>query len=345
MFIIFLYILTISITLIFIQSKYLFLVDAPREQTHKSKYNKNTPLTGGIYIFITIATYMPFADFSNHSILMTMFLFSFLILGIFSDLKTNFSPKLRLILQSFLVIVFILLLELKINKTGLFFLEYFISNTIFNLFFSSVCIIILINGSNFCDGVNCNVIGYYLIVALALFFIELPKPASFPNIKIIIIIFSIFYFVNLFQKSFLGDNGVYVITVFMGVYVINFINLNNNVSPLLALNLLWYPAFENLFTIIRRLNANRTVDAADGFHFHTLLLKKIFQLNKNFLLSNSLTGLLINLFMLSGIFLSINYYDDAKVLTFILMVNIIIYVLFYFTFLSRKPKFKSHEKD
>jgi UDP-N-acetylmuramyl pentapeptide phosphotransferase/UDP-N-acetylglucosamine-1-phosphate transferase len=342
MFIIFLYITTISIALIFIQSKYLLLVDAPREQAHKSKYNKNTPLTGGIYIFITIASYMPYAEYSNYSFLMNLFLFSFLILGILSDLKKNFSPKLRLLLQSFLVIIFIFLLELKISKTGLFFLEYFIDNTIFNIFFTSVCIIILINGSNFCDGVNCNVIGYYLIVALAILFIDLPIPSNFPDIKIIIIIFTVFYLVNLFQKSFLGDNGVYLITVFMGVYVINFINLNMNVSPLLALNLLWYPAFENLFTIIRRVNANRTVDAADGFHFHTLLLKKIFYLNKNFFLSNSLTGILLNLFMLIGIFLSINYYNDAKILTLILMINILIYILFYFTFLSRKPKFKSH---
>ena len=124
--------------------------------------------------------------------------------------------------------------------------------------------------------------------------------------------------------------------------LINFINLNTSASPLLALNLLWYPAFENLFSIIRRLNANRTVDVADGLHFHTLLLKKIFYLNKNFFLSNSLTGMFLNLFMSVGIFLSINYYNDVKVLIFILIINILIYVLFYFTFLSRKPKFKSH---
>ena len=125
MLIIFLYILTISITLIFIQSKYLFLVDAPREQTHKSKYNKNTPLTGGIYMFITITTYTLLIEHSYNSFLMIAFLFSFLILGIFSDLKANFSPKLRLLLQSFLVIIFIFLLELKINKTGLFFFRIF----------------------------------------------------------------------------------------------------------------------------------------------------------------------------------------------------------------------------
>ena len=342
MLIIFIYISAISLSLIFIQSKYFILLDAPKDQTHKSTYNKNTPLTGGLYMFITMATYMLYREYSNYSLLVITFLFSFLILGIFSDLKTNFSPKLRLLLQFILVIFFIFILDLKINKTGLFFLDHFIDNTIFNLFFTSICIIILINGSNFCDGVNCNVVGYYLVITLAILFVELPKPTNFPDIEIIIIIFFVFYLVNFFQKTFLGDNGVYVITVFMSIYVISFINLNDNISPLLALNLLWYPAFENLFTIIRRLNANKTIDAADGLHLHTLLLNKIFYFNKNYFISNSLSGMFLNIFMFIGIFTSINYHNNSKVLTLILLINIIIYVLVYFVFLSKKTKSKSH---
>ena len=336
------YISAVSLSLILIQSKYFILIDSPRDQIHKSVYNKNTPLTGGVYMFITLVTYILHAEYSNHSFLLIAFLFSLLVLGIFSDLKSNFSPKLRLLLQSILVVFFIILLDLKINKTSLFFLDYFINNNIFNLCFSTICIIILINGSNFCDGVNCNVIGYYLIIALAILFIKLPTPENLPDIEIIVMIFFVFYLTNLFQKSFLGDNGVYVITIFMSIYVISFINLNTNASPLIALNLLWYPAFENLFTIIRRLNANKTIDAADGLHFHTLLLNKIFHLNKNFLVSNSLTGILLNLFMSIGVFLSVNYYNNAKILTLILLINIIIYVLVYFLFLSKKTKFEPH---
>ena len=342
MLIIFIYLTIISLSLIFIQSKYFILLDAPQEQTHKSIYNKNTPLTGGIYLFISLTAYIINSNFSTHSFLIILFLFSFLVLGVFSDLKTNFSPKLRLLLQSILIIIFIYFLDLKINKTGLFFLDYFINNNIFNLFFTSICIIILINGSNFCDGVNCNVIGYYLIISLAILMSGFINPTNLPDIKIIIVIFFVFYLINFFQKSFLGDNGVYVINVFMAIYLINIININSYVSPLLVLNLLWYPAFENLFTIIRRLNVNKTVDEADGLHLHTLLLKKIFSFNKNFIFSNSLTGILLNFFMFIGIFLSINYYDDAKVLILILVINITIYVLTYFLFLSSKTKFKSH---
>ena len=342
MLIIFIYLSVISLSLIFIQSKYFILLDAPRDQAHKSSYNKNTPLTGGIYLFVALTIHIIISSYSSHSFLIILFLFTFLTLGIFSDLKTNFSPKFRLLLQSILVFFFIYFLDLKINKTGLFFLYYFINNNIFNLFFTSICIIILVNGSNFCDGVNCNVIGYYLIVSLGILFGEFSNPANFPDIKIITVIFFVFYLTNLFQKSFLGDNGVYVISIYMAIYLINFINVNSFVSPLLALNLLWYPAFENLFSIIRRLNINKKIDKADGFHFHTLLLKKIFAFNKNFIFSNSLTGIFLNFFMSIGIFLSISYYNNTKVLILILVINIIFYVLIYFLFLSRKTKFKSH---
>ena len=107
MLIIFIFISGVSLSLIFIQSKYFILIDAPQNQIHKSTYNKNTPLTGGIYMFTTIATYTLYPEYNNYSFLVIVLLFSFLILGIFSDLKTNFSPKLRLVLQSILVVFFI----------------------------------------------------------------------------------------------------------------------------------------------------------------------------------------------------------------------------------------------
>lgn len=323
------------ITLIYLQSKYLFLIDTPYGQNHKSLFNKNTPLSGGIYLFVTIAVYTNYIEYSKITILVSIFIFLLLIVGIFSDLKRNFSPKLRLLLQFIIVFTFILLVDLEIKRTGVFFLDYFIKNNLFNLLFTSFCIIIVINGSNFCDGVNCNVIGYYIVVTFGILLTELSTPTGFPNIEILITIFIVFFISNLFQKSFLGDNGTYVVSAVMSIYVINFINLNNSASPLLALNLLWYPAFENLFTIIRRLTANKKVQIADRFHLHILILEKI--TNKNHLIiSNSLTGIILNIIMFIGIYMSVNFYNDKKILLLILLINVITYVIAYYFFYIRK---------
>ena len=64
----------------------------------------------------------------------------------------------------------------------------------------------------------------------------------------------------------------------MSIYVIKFINFNSSISSLLALNLLWYPAFENLFTIIRRMFAKKKVGDDVIFVNHDLLKKKSNQL-------------------------------------------------------------------
>ena len=323
------------IALIYFQSKYLVLIDTPYGQNHKSILNKNTPLSGGVYLFITITTYIHFVSYNKMTILLSIFIFLLLVLGIFSDLNRNFSPKLRLFLQFVIVLLFILLTDLKINKTGVFFLDYIIHNNLFNILFTSLCIVIVINGSNFCDGVNCNVTGYFLAVSLGILFTKLESPTYFPRLEIIIGIFFIFYIANLFQKTFLGDNGAYVISAFMSIYVINFINLNNNISPLLALNLLWYPAFENLFTIIRRLLANKKIQIADRAHLHVLILEKINDKN-NLIFSNSITGIILNVIMFFGIYSSVNFYNNGKVLLLILLTNVILYVVSYYYFYVRK---------
>tara|TARA_B100001175_G_scaffold316719_1_gene331401 strand:+ start:1883 stop:2896 length:1014 start_codon:yes stop_codon:yes gene_type:complete len=334
----FIFVISLSvllIALIYFQSKYLILIDAPHGQSHKSLYNKNTPLSGGIYLFLALVVFLNLIEFNKNSILISTFLLSILVLGVFSDLKRNFSPKLRLLLQFITVMFFILFLSLKIDRTGIFFLDFFINNYLFNLIFTSLCITIIINGSNFCDGVNCNVIGYYLVATLSILLTKQALPENFPNLEILILIFTIFYIANIFQKSFLGDNGTYVISTFMSIYIINFINLNNNISPLLALNLLWYPAFENLFTIIRRLVANKKIQLADRTHLHILIQEKISN-KKNSTFTNSLTGIVLNLFMFLGMYLSINFYNDEKILILILLINIFLYIIGYYYFYLRR---------
>tara|TARA_A100001015_G_scaffold320117_2_gene445381 strand:- start:2667 stop:3116 length:450 start_codon:yes stop_codon:yes gene_type:complete len=147
--------------------------------------------------------------------------------------------------------------------------------------------------------------------------------------------FLIFYIFNLFGKYFLGDNGVYVVSIFISIYIIRFINLNNDhVSSLLALNLLWYPAFENLFSIVRRKLTNQKVQTADRKHLHILIFEKISRHN-NYKISNSLSGIFLNLYMSIGIFISTFFYNRSDILLLITLVNIILYLITYFYLLKK----------
>ena len=51
----------------------------------------------------------------------------------------------------------------------------------------------------------------------------------------------------------LGDAGAYILSFFVGYLIIKCHNFNPNISPYFFITLLWYPCFENLFSIIRKL--------------------------------------------------------------------------------------------
>ena len=192
----------LSLSLIFFQSKYFILIDRPQEQKHKLDYHKNIPLSGGIYFFLAFAANTLMTSYNQQNLIVMIFLLLFLTLGIYSDLKSDFSPKVRLFYQAILVLTLIMLIDLNIDKTNIFFIDYLIHNHIFNLLFTFSCILVLLNGSNFCDGINCNVSGYYLIVILAIFFSGLAIPDIVFQIENIIIIFSIFFYIQFSWKIF-----------------------------------------------------------------------------------------------------------------------------------------------
>lgn len=309
----------------YIQYKFNFLLDIKLK--HKIKIKEKIPLSGGIYILVSIITCKLFYDIDISTNLLII-LFLFFVLGFFSDTKPNFIPILRLLIQLILILLLIYICNLEIDKSNIFFIDRFLSNNYFNILFTSICIIVLLNGSNFIDGVNTNLIGYCLIILL--FVSELNY---FTNINFIIITLAVFYIFNFFGKCFLGDNGVYVISILLSFIVINIINYNN-LNPIIAINLLWYPAFENLFSIIRRYVSSDKVDIADKKHLHSLLfliLNKKKYLTKY---SNSLSGLFINIYNFVSLGLSYKYLNNNQILICILVVNITLYLFTYFKLLN-----------
>ena len=82
--------------------------------------------------------------------------FSLLILtlGIISDLKLMKSAKKRLIFQFIIVLIFVISNDIQIVNTRVDLLEKLISNNYINYIFVCFCVLIVINGSNFFDGLN-----------------------------------------------------------------------------------------------------------------------------------------------------------------------------------------------
>ena len=170
-FLLYLFFLTFFLLLI---NKFLIkkniLISETGDKHQKFASKDKVPLTGGFFLFLS------FLFFFNDQIL-SFILFSFLIfsLGIFSDLKQIKSALTRFLIQITLVLSFVIFNDLQLLNTKIYLLDKLLSYGLFNYLFVSFCILIVINGSNFFDGLNTLNIGYYLLIALTIYYLELNK--------------------------------------------------------------------------------------------------------------------------------------------------------------------------
>ncbi|MAV56041.1 MAG: hypothetical protein CMI79_00700 [Candidatus Pelagibacter sp.] len=324
---IFLYLLNIFLV------KYKFLIDDPTGSFHKIEKQTNIPLSGGIYILVCLSLLIITDSTLFIDFIFILFLILILILGIFSDIKKNFSPKLRIVFQLLIIISLVFYnQELLIEKTNIDFLDKLTSNNNAKFIFTIFCIITLLNGFNFMDGVNGLVSGYVLSILVVLSFISYKISGIFDYYEILLV-FLIFFIFNIFGKSFLGDNGVYIASILLSYIVINFVNIKTTVSPIIAVSLFWYPAIENLFTILRRLFKKKVTYLPDKLHLHSLIYKR---LNfTNLINKNSFTGLIINIALIPNFIAAYLFFDSSFYLAVSVLIYVIIYIISYFVLIKK----------
>ncbi len=319
----------------FLISKKIF-IDPKHNSYHKSflKNTGDTPFSGGIIILFSCLFFLPF-EFP----FLIFFIFSLFIIGLLSDLEIIKSPFRRIVFQIILISTYLAVSENLVPGTRIEAIDIFFENYYVKFFFTLFCILVLINGSNFIDGVNTLVSVYYIMVFGCLIYL---KYNFFPTynihfIEIIILTLLVFLIFNFFGKAYLGDNGAYLISFIIGTLSINFVNEHESVSPYFIVCLLWYPAFENLFSIIRKRIQNFSPSKPDNKHLHQLLfifLKK--KINLNAKLTNTLTGIVINFYNIFGFLIAINFFWETKILVLILIINVLIYSLVYSLLIKNK---------
>ncbi len=216
----------------------------------------------------------------------------------------------------------------------------------FAIFFSAFCLLILINGCNFMDGLNgllifCTIIILFMLTKLNLIDNSIISDQS---IKLFLFILSLLLLLNIFNILMLGDSGAYLLGFFMGFIIIKSHIGNPDISPYFFISLIWYPCFENLFSILRKLNRQFSPLKPDSKHLHQLvfffLTKKY---NLKLILSNNLSSTIICFFNFLIIYTSsINPTStifQIKLITIsIIFYNVSYMLLFKFYKLNLKSK-------
>jgi len=325
-----------SLSLIYLCRKFDLIIDYKLEKHKRYSSKIKSHSIGGI-ILGSFFVYQ-FIYYSEYFLL--FFLLSILLIGLLSDIKILNNVGLRFGLQLVLIIFFTVLLDNKIETTRIELVDQILNYNFINIIFVTFCIMVLINGANFIDGLNGLLIGYFLIV----YFIILSSFGNLANVNNvlllnIIIILSILLIINLSGFIYMGDSGAYLIAAFTGIYLINFSAQNLLISPYLIIVLLWYPCFELLFSMVRRFRNKSKAYKPDVLHLHQLVY--FFYKNKfniqNDQIIHFISSFSINFYNLLIFIYAANFEYNSQFLILLLLVNITIYLFFYF-FLKKQIK-------
>ena len=336
---IFFYLAILTISILFI-NKFLhhknILISETGDIHQKFASKSSVPLTGGLFIFLGFLYFLNEQIFS-----FTFFSFIVLILGVFSDLKLIKSARKKFLLQILLILSYTMFNDVQVSDTRIILLDSILQNNYINYLFVTFCVLIIVNGSNFIDGMNTLCVGYYLLISAIIFYLQLNEIIIIEKISVFYI-FTLILFVfllNLTNQLYLGDSGSYLLGFSFSIFLISIYELNKNISPFFIVLLLWYPSFENLFSIIRKKIIKRSPMYPDAKHIHQLVF---FYINKKYnlsiFLSNTLTAQIINFYNLIIFSIGLNFISNSKIQIFLIIFSVGIYTLVYLKFFKNKKK-------
>ncbi len=290
-------------------------------------------MSGGIFYSICFSFIIIYFDISYSYFYLIIIFF----IGILSDLEILNSPKVRLLIQTFYTLSLVFLFKITIEETRIDIIDILLNNSFVGIIFTVSCLLVLINGANFIDGLNGLCSGYFFLVLIFLLILfnteKIFLEKELVNFFYILIPLFIFFSFNLKSINFSGDAGAYFIATIVGFLSIEISSTNEkNLSPIFIVILFWYPVFENLFSFIRRTVAKNSQIKADKVHLHHLIyffFLRNFKF-KNRILCNSLSSMSILLYNLIVFIISINFVNNSIVLSSMVILNIFIYNVIYF---------------
>ena len=321
------YILAIPLIIYFVNSfiKHMNLLPSLSGERHQLFVEQNNiPLSGGIIIIITFL----FIEKFNINL---FFIFIFLI-GFFSDLKIIKSPRIRFFLQILCIFLFVIIYDFHISNIRIFLFDFLLRYKFFSSFFVIFCLLVITNGTNFIDGLNGLVLGYFILLLITIYNLQLYENLNITQFEILYFMACLFFLLlfNFFNKLYIGDSGSYLLGFSFGIFLIAIYESNSTISPFFIVLLLWYPCFENLFSIIRKYRFNTSPLKSDNKHLHQMLfyfIKKKFNLTS--LSSNNLCSILINVFNILTILIGTINIFNTQFQILIIFFNIIFYIIVY----------------
>lgn len=331
------------INLNFIPDKYAYDEINGNQKVHNDKIKR----IGGLSVILSIIpSYIILFFITDKDIVhnLTLIIFSctlIFIIGFVEDLVKNIPPIIRFIIIFVCCFFIIMLIDLKITKTDIYWVDNLLKIKLIALFVTTLFIVSFVNVINIMDGLN-GLVGIYCISILLILTYFLVHENQYEYTLFILIFVSALFGFLIFNwpygKIFLGDGGAYFLGATLPFFLIFFSKELNGFNIFNALILMNYPVWELLFTILRRIKNKQVVFKADNLHMHGLVLKLMNQKNsisQNPIILNSYSSVITNLIaLLPCSIMTYIYFKEVITydLTFIfLSVTFVLYTLIYYS--------------
>ncbi len=311
---------------------YLDLFDDVNQQ-RKLKKTK-TPLTGGLvilsffylYFFLNKfdLTILQNKSFQIDAVFYLIVVSLLFIVGFYDD-KYDLAPNLKLIILVILFSIVIYLDEsLLISKLDFKSLDLSLNIKAYSFFFVIFCLIVFSNSTNMFDGINLQCSSYFLFIILYLQIIFVNNLEIYPFL--LSLTFGILFFIllNINNKSYLGDSGVYILSFILGVLIIKAYNNGYLYCDQILLMML-IPGIDMTRLTFTRIYNGKHPFKADNEHIHHLMGKKFSELEV-FLIN-------YNLIIIPNIFAYI-----FQQYVFFIIITTIIYILLIIKFNGTNKK-------
>lgn len=312
--------------------EFFHILDLPQKgKIHK----KTTPLVGSfplIILSVVLLIYFSFADYNQIIIWIFLYSYLFFFMGYVDDrFRLNAYLKLSI---SLIIIIFAVnsYNELAINKIYIEFIDKHIFLENYKIFFSALCILLLMNSLNLTDGINGLASGFASCWLLSLALITNDQ-----KIFILLLTLSTFMFINTYLiikgNYFLGDSGTLFLGSLVGILTIfiynNHLKFGNFIPVEKIFVFFMVPGIDMFRLFLTRLVKKKDPFGGDLNHLHHIMLKR-------FTLYQSLIIYLI-------IFLSTNLFSYFNIINPILVIIGYLTLYVFFIFFS-KEKFENSSK-
>ena len=286
----------LNLILLFIFPKISKIINIYDKPDGKLKiHNDKIPLLGGLLFFLNLLLIIFFQLVFLEEFLMLkklffikreiiascFFIIVFFIVGLYDD-KFKINPYIKVFLITLFSIFLLSINEnLIVKNLTLSFYKNQIFLNDFSVFFTIFCILILVNALNFYDGINGQSGVIYVFAFSFLYYVS-----NFNYFYLILIFILIFILtLNLGNKLFFGDSGVYLVSAILIISLIYEHNLTKNIvyaDEIFFLFLL--PGFDLIRLTLERSIFNKNIFFGDRNHLHHLLIKKMSLMNANLVL-------------------------------------------------------------